>query len=119
MKISTRHWNKLGNGYLLMPDPRSVTFSSEVIIGYSNNRADSFDEYGRKPWQQGYNNKDQHDREWETFNAFQGEFARIFGPKRRGLSFEFGRMGESEDSSEFHAYHLGLEQKFKKNRYKH
>lgn len=112
-KISTHYWDKLGNGYLLMPDPRSVTFSSEIVFGYSNNRADWFDAYGRKPWQSGYNDKKEHDIEWETFHAFQGEFARVFGPQRRGRSFEFGQLDRTEDDPDYHAYHLSLEQTFK------
>jgi hypothetical protein len=117
-KIRTQHWDKLGNGYLLMPDPRSVSFSSEIIIGYSDSRAESFDAYGRKPWQNGYDDKAQHDKEWETFHAFQGEFARVFGPRRRGVAFEGVRLDNEEDSPDFHAYHLRSEKKFKKYRYK-
>ena len=45
--------------------------------------------------------------------AFQGEFARVFGPKRRGLSNEFGPGEKIEDSPEFHKYHLGLEAIYK------
>lgn len=116
-KLHSHNWDKLGNGYLLMPDPRSVTFSSKVVIGYDNKRADSFDAYGRKPWQKGYDDKEQHDREWETFHAFQGEFARLFGPKRRGASYEFGKISEAEDNPDYHAYHLGLENRHKKYRY--
>lgn len=116
--LQTQYWNRLGKGYLLMPDPRSVTFSSEIVIGYKDNRSDWFDAYGRKPWQRGYNDKNQHDEEWETFHAFQGEYARIFGPKRRGLSHEFHRLDNEEDDPDYHKYHLSLEHKFKKNRYK-
>jgi hypothetical protein len=112
-KIPTQHWDKLGKGYLLMPDPRSVSFSSEVTIGYKNNRYDWFDEYGRKPWQPDYNDQTERYKEWDSFNAFQGEYARVFGPKRRGLSFEMGQLEKAEDSPDFHAYHLSLEQKFK------
>lgn len=117
-KIPIRSWNKLGKGYLFMPDPRSVSFSSEIAIGYKDNRADWFDAYGRKPWQPGYNDKDQHDEEWETFHAFRGEYARVFGPKRRGLSYEFGRLDKEEDDPEYHAHHLKSEHKYEKNRYK-
>ena len=39
------------SGYLLMPDPRSVDFSSGIVIGSDNHRSDAFDEYGRKPSQ--------------------------------------------------------------------
>jgi len=115
--IGRPRWDRLGEDYLFMPDPRSVSFSSEVIIGYKHKRADFFDAYGRKPWQRDYNDKTEHDREWGTFQAFQGEFARRFGPRRRGSSFEFGDLRD-EDSADFHKYHLSLEQQFKKHRYK-
>ncbi|MEW6265856.1 MAG: DUF4238 domain-containing protein [Thermodesulfobacteriota bacterium] len=117
-RIGLRRWDTFGENYLLMPVPRSVAFSGEIIIGYKNNKADFFDAYGRKPWQSDYDNKAQHDREWETFHAFQGEFARRFGPKRRGLSFEFGKLSNEQDTDDFHKYHLSLEQKHKKHRYK-
>lgn len=110
--ISTHLWDKLGKGYLLMPDPRSVTFSSQVVFGYKNG-ADWFDAYGRKPWQSDYDNKKESDLEWNTFHAFQGEFARVFGPKRRGQSFEGLRLDEPEDDPDYHAYHLRLEQSHK------
>ena len=47
-QIPTEHWDKLGNGYLFMPDPRSITFSTEMLFGYKDKLADAFDEYGRK-----------------------------------------------------------------------
>lgn len=109
-------WDAFGKSYLLMPDPRSVCFSSEVIIGYKDERADSFDAYGRKPWHRDYDDKAQHNSEWETFHAFQGEFARLFGPKRRGRAFEFGRVDDEQDSDEYHKYHLRLEHNCKKHR---
>jgi len=117
-KVGQRRWDSFGEDYLLMPDPRSVTFPDQVIFGRENSNADVFDAYGRKPWQSDYRDKTQQDRERETFNAFQGEFARRFGPKRRGLSFEFGKLTNEEDPEEYHAYHLRLESKFKKYRYK-
>lgn len=51
-------WDKIGKSHTLMPDPRSMTFSSEIIIGYDNKRSDFFDEYGRKPWHRDYNDKE-------------------------------------------------------------
>lgn len=111
--ISTQWWDKLGNGYLFMPDPRSVSFSTEFIVGYKNKKSDLSDEYGRKPWQPDYGDKERRELEWVTFQAFQGEFARIFGPKRRGRAFEGGMLDSEEDDQEYHAYHLGLESKFK------
>ena len=100
-----------------MPDPRSVAFSDEILIGYKDKSSDAFDAYGRKPWQTGYKDNTQHEKEWETSHAFQGEYARLFGPKRRGKCYEFGKLSNVEDSSSYHAYHLSLEQKNKKHRY--
>jgi hypothetical protein len=101
-----------------MPDPRSLNFSGEIIIGYKDNRSDAFDPYGRRPWHKDYGDKKQENREWDTFHAFQGEFARLYGPRRRGLSFDFGRLSSAQDDPDYHAYHLSMEQKFKKHRYK-
>jgi len=118
-KIGKRRWDKFGEDYLLMPDPRSMTFSSQVIIGYGKGRgSDAFDAYGQKPWQPGFDDKARSSFEWETFHAFQGEFARRFGPKRRGLSFEFMRLDNEEDNKEYHNSHLDLERTHRKHRYK-
>jgi len=106
-------WDDIGNSYLLMPDPRSMTFSSEILIGYDGGKSDAFDEYGRKPWHRDYKEKERHDYEWNTFHAFQGEFARLFGPKRRGTAFEFLKNERIEDNPDFHKYHLSLEQRCK------
>lgn len=111
--IDIKRWDDIGKSYLLMPDPRSMTFSSEMFIGYKGGRTDSFDEYGRKVWHSDYNDEKRRSEEWNAFQAFQGEYARLFGPKRRGVSFEFGRIGEEEDSEDFHNYHLSLEQEYK------
>lgn len=108
---SVPRWDKLGRSYLLMPDPRSMSFSSEVIIGYKDGKSDAFDAYGRKPWQRDYDNQNLQDKEWGTFHAFQGEYARMFGPGRRGQTHMYGKLDDQEDSPEYHAYHLSLEQK--------
>jgi hypothetical protein len=112
-EVAFDRWDEIGRSYMLMPDPRSVAFSSEMYIGYNNGRSDAFDEYGRRPWHKDYNDKKHRDYEWITFHAFQGEYARLFGPKRRGLTFEFGKKDEIEDNANFHAYNLSLEKKYK------
>lgn len=104
-----RNWDEIGLRYVLMPDPRSVSFRTNILMGYKNGSVDAADEYGRKPWDANYSNK-ANDMEWHTFHAFQGEYARIFGPKRKSVSFEFGKECKLEDSPEYHKYHLGLEQ---------
>lgn len=108
--ISKSDWSRYGHGYLFMPDPRSVTFSGETLISYENGRAEAFDEYGRRPWQQDYGKPAQKSpNEWKTFHRFQGEFARLFGPYRRGRSNQMDRLDNERDSDDYHQYHLSLE----------
>jgi hypothetical protein len=56
--IPTTHWRKLDDRYLLMPDPRALHLGGEILIGYNDGRAASFDEYGRGPWQKDYRPRD-------------------------------------------------------------
>jgi hypothetical protein len=101
-------WSKFGHGYLCMPDPRSMTYSREILIGYKGGGVDSFDEYGRKSWQPDFK-QSPGNNEWEMFQRFQGEFARLFGPKRRGRAFDCGQLSPEADSEDFHHHHLSLE----------
>jgi hypothetical protein len=117
-KIGQPRWDSFGEDYLLMPDPRSVSFSDEIIFGYKNGASEAFDSYGRNPWQNNYQDKTQQGRELETFYAFQGEFARRFGPRRRGRSFELMKIADELDSEDYHNYHLRLESQYNKYRYK-
>ncbi|MGB8473342.1 MAG: DUF4238 domain-containing protein, partial [Candidatus Acidiferrum sp.] len=48
--VSKSNWARFGGGYLLMPDPRSVSLSSEIIMGFKDGSATAFDAYGRRPW---------------------------------------------------------------------
>lgn len=113
-KVTPSLWPNLGDSYLLMPDPRSVTYSTTTIVGYEDGRAEAMDEYGRRPGQKGYSGDTSNREDWNSFLAFQGEYARRFGPKRRGRSFEHNRISNEEDSADFHAYHLGLEKTYRK-----
>ena len=37
--VTKSDWNRYGHGYLLMPDPRSVAYGGETIIGYQDGTA--------------------------------------------------------------------------------
>jgi len=109
--ISKSQWNVYGNGYLLMPDPRSTSFGGEIIFGNYDGTATSFDEYGYRPWQADYAKKSRSKEEFRSFLRFQGEFARLYGPERRGRAFQFGKLDNERDTDKFHQYHLSLERK--------
>ena len=110
--LLTTHWRKLDDRYLFMPDPRDLHLGGEVMIGYRDGRSAAFDEYGRRPWQADYKKSDQGGREERALYGFQGEFARLFGPRRRGQSESFGVRKKDVDSDDFHKYHLDLEKKY-------
>lgn len=108
--VSRSDWATYGRGYLLMPDPRSVTYTTGVVFGYEGGGGSAFDEYGRRPWERGYRgDRDGPQPDWYTFLRFQGEFARLFGPYRRGRAYEVGGLDKECDDEDFHRYHLSLE----------
>lgn len=107
--ISKSDWAQYGHGYLLMPDPRSVGFTKEILLGFNNGRAAAFDEYGRRPWQIDYRKSETSgSKEWRTFQRFKGEFARLFGPCRRGRANHLGTLDIERDSDEAHRAHCSM-----------
>jgi hypothetical protein len=115
--VPTDHWRKLDDRYLLMPDPRSVGFTSSFFFGNSETgMAGGFDAYGHPRGHPEFDAKLRHDREWWTWLAFQGEYARLFGPKRRGQSSMMGdRLEPEEDDPEFHNGNLDQERYMPRN----
>lgn len=97
--MRSTHWRKLGDGYLLMPDPRHIHGGGEVTIGYEGGRYDWFNAYGHKPWQSGYEDKRRDEREWAAMEKFKAEWAATYGPEFRGLTHEFVSEGESPETS--------------------
>ena len=116
--VSKSHWNVFGDGYLLMPDPRPVNLGGGIVIGYRDGTADWFDAYGRKPWQPEYGKEGKNHEEFDSLYRFKGEFARLYGPYRRGRTFEAMSLDKERDDDEFHQYHLSLEKKKYKKRHK-
>lgn len=114
--VSKSDWNTYGKGYLLMPDPRSTNYHTEVMWGGGKSGYGALDPYGRTPIDTGYKKESDNKNEFRTFHEFQGEFARLFGPKRRGRSFNMMQLDPEKDSDDYHSYHLGLEGKGTKNK---
>lgn len=104
-RIPKTGWFTLGNGHLLLPDPRQVRFFSKMIVGYSGGRTESYDEYGRMPFQRGYNDEARRRKESATFDAAKGAFAQKYGKKHRGWAHQGGRV-ITEDSDTMYQHHL-------------
>ena len=116
--ISKSNWNVYGDGYLCMPDPRAINLGGEIFWGNYDGTGGSIDTYGRRPWQPGYNKESKSQEEFDSLYKFKGEFARLYGPYRRGRSFEAISLDKERDDDEFHQYHLSLEKKRYKKRKK-
>ena len=73
------HWNKLGNGLLLMPEPRDIQMGGEVMIGYKGGRSEAWGEYGHRPWQKGFKDEKRFAEESATLKRFKAEWAATQG----------------------------------------
>lgn len=109
--VSKSDWKTYGHGYLLMPDPRDVHYGGDIILGFKDGSSTAFDPYGRRPWQQDFGKEEEEEIKSQNLFQFQGEFARLFGPFRRGRSYEMGHLSNERDEDWFHQYHLSLEKK--------
>lgn len=113
--VSKSRWSVFGDGYLLMPDPRPINAGGELFWGnYDGTSTGAIDSYGRLRNNPDFCKESNEGREFESLHRFKGEFARLYGPKRRGRSFEMGQLDPEVDTDEFHQYHLGLDKKKKK-----
>lgn len=112
--VSKSQWNMFGHGYLLMPDPRPINLGGEIIFGFRGGGSAAYDAYGRRPWERDYDQESKGPKEGPSLYKFKGEFARLFGPYRRGRAYSHGDMDRERDDDDFHEYHLSLEAKQKK-----
>jgi len=110
--VSKSDWNTYGDGILLMPDPRSMSYGGEVFAGYKEGSHFAVDPYGRKPGDPKFGKDDLPDNlETSPLYRFKGEFARRFGPNRRGVTLNTGQLEDEIDTDTMHKYHLKLAKK--------
>jgi hypothetical protein len=114
--VSTDHWKKLGDGYLLMPEPRLLHMGGEILIGYDNGRSDAFSEYGHKPWQKGYKDPQRDKRETASLYRFQAEYALMNGARFTAQDFEFGGRSLVTDTEEGMERHRQLLKRYSNRR---
>lgn len=93
--LRSTNWRKLGDGYLLMPDPRHIHGGGEVLVGDEGGLRAAFSAYGHKPWQQGYEDEQRDEREWAAMQKFKAEWAASYGPEYRGVTREFPGHGDA------------------------
>jgi hypothetical protein len=114
--VST-HWNKFGNGYLFMPEPREIHIVGETYIGYNDGRSEGWNEYGVRPSQKGFKDEKRQAEESKALRKFQAEWAEMHGPEFRGTSCYWGHRGHSGPhvtSDEYHRHLLEEARKYKR-----
>lgn len=77
--LKTRMWDKLGDQFFLMPDPRKVSFSTGMFVGWKDGSAWGSDEYGRAPHDGDPRVEAQRAVEWETFQSAKQKWDLRFG----------------------------------------
>jgi Protein of unknown function (DUF4238) len=105
-EISKSDWAKFGDGYLLMPDPRPLIHGEEWVVGYADGSAESLDGLGRLPRDPDFGLEASSTEEMKSLATFKAEFARLYGPRRRGRSFTEGRLDPESDDDDEHQRHL-------------
>ncbi|MGA7809885.1 hypothetical protein, partial [Bradyrhizobium sp.] len=113
--VSTDHWKKFGEGYLLMPEPRLVHMGGEVIVGYRGGGGQSFSPYGHTRGQAGFKDEKREKRETDGLRRFQAEWAVKHGPKFTAYNNAFGGLLR-EDSAEMTAEHEKVYRQYKKRK---
>ena len=103
-RLQKINWKKFGDGLLFMPDPRNFYMGGEITIGYTSGHAESFSEYGHKPWQKGYKDERRFAKESAALDRFKAEFAKHQGPVHRGSGFSFNKPPPHVDSDDYHAH---------------
>ena len=84
--MRSRAWNKLGGKFFLMPDPRMVSFSEGILVGFKDGSAWGQDEYGRRTGDDA-SAKLQRAKEWVSYQksvaAWDAKFGRLPAEKLR------------------------------------
>jgi hypothetical protein len=115
-QLPSAHWNKFGNGLLLMPEPREIHMGGEVLIGYKGGRSEGWGEYGHRPWQKGYKDEKRFAEESKALERFKAEWSVMQGPEYRGTSFQFHHKHNAPYvvSDELHQHYLERAQRYKR-----
>ncbi len=112
-RVSTDHWKKLGDGLLLMPEPRLIVMGGETMMRDTSGRVEAFSEYGHKPWQKGFKDEERDRRDGDALYRFQAEWAMRHGPKYTAYNNEFGRGDLREDSKRMTEHHRDVLKRYR------
>jgi hypothetical protein len=113
-RVSTDDWKKFGDGYLFMPEPRLVYMGGEVTVGYKDGGADAWSEYGHKPWQRGFKDKQRDETESAALERFKAEWALRHGARHAAYNSDFGRTERHTDSDDMMQHYKTVMKKYRR-----
>lgn len=87
-KHGKANWRSIGETHLLMPEPRSLNPGSEMMLGYGDGSVASIDNFGRLPGDPSFGKESRSASEIRAHRTWCEEFERLFGPDRRGGSWD-------------------------------
>lgn len=105
-EVSKSDWNRFGDGNLLMPDPRPLIHGEDYTVGYADGSTASMDGQGRLPGQPEFGRESRSRDEMRALAKFKAEFARLYGPRRRGRSLAGAQLDPECDDEATHERHL-------------
>jgi hypothetical protein len=115
--VSTDHWRNLGDGWLLMPEPRLLHMGGDIFVGYKDGTSDAWSPYGHEPWQAGFKDEKRDKLESEMLERFKAEWAHKHGAKFTARDNNFdGRLTES--SPDMMERYKALRKEYRKNKTK-
>ncbi len=88
------NWGAVGSEHLFMPDPRSLQPGAEMIVGYTGGRTEAMDTFGRRPSDRSFGQEARSAQERSAHRKWCEEFESLFGPRRRGSSWEDRELDE-------------------------
>jgi hypothetical protein len=114
--VSTDHWQNLGGGWLLMPEPRLLHMGGDIYVGYEDGSSDAWSPYGHKPWQKGFKDDRREKLESEMLEKFKAEWAHKHGAKYTCHDHNFGGRSLTESSPKMMEHYKELRKKYRKKK---
>jgi hypothetical protein len=75
-----------------------------MFIGWKDGTSSAFDAYGRRPWEKDFDTDSGpiQGGKYDPLQRFQSEFARRYGPYRRGRASFGGTLEREKDGDEYY-----------------
>jgi hypothetical protein len=95
-RIASTHWSRFGKDFLLHPEPRCIHMGGTVYAGYNDGTSEAWNEFGHRPWEKEFENRNRDRRDGAGLRKIQAEFERRYGNKYRGCAVDWMQIRQRE-----------------------